>query len=195
MLDTANRWVCNCFVEGGVCVGPRVAYGDGMTSNPFSISFERLLKIAHLGDSTVLITGQTGTGKSTLAKKIHLESRRKDRPFVAINLATLHEGVLESELFGHEKGAFTGADQRRIGRLELANAGTVFLDEVSELSPRLQARLLEFIQSKTIVPVGGNKEIQLDIRVVAATHKDLDLAVRKGDFREDLFHRLRGGKL
>lgn len=151
----------------------------------------KLFKIACNGDSTVLITGGTGTGKTALAKKIHNQSKRRLKPFISVNLATLHEGVLESELFGHEKGSFTGAEQRRVGRLELAQGGTVFLDEVGELTPRLQARLLEFLQSRTIALVGSNREVQLDVRVIAATHKNLSLAVKNGDFREDLFHRLR----
>jgi DNA-binding NtrC family response regulator len=142
-------------------------------------------------DCTVLITGPTGSGKSRLARLIHESSRRAAKPFVTVNLATLHEGTLESELFGHERGAFTGADQRRLGRLEAANGGTVFLDEVGELTPRLQARLLEFLQSRTISPVGGNRELRLDVRVIAATHRKLRKCVADGTFREDLFHRLR----
>jgi DNA-binding NtrC family response regulator len=106
-------------------------------------------------------------------------------------LATLNEGVLESELFGHEKGSFTGADQKRIGKLELAQGGTVFLDEVGELPLRLQARLLEFLQSRTISPVGSNREVRLNVRIIVATHRDLKVSVSRGEFREDLFHRLR----
>ncbi len=154
----------------------------------------RILSAVHLAcrsDSTILITGPTGTGKSSLAREIHENSKRKARPFVSVNLATLSEGVLESELFGHERGAFTGADLRRVGKLELAQGGTVFLDEVGELKPQLQARLLEFLQSRRISPVGGNREIVLNVRVIAATHRDLSAAVRRGEFREDLLHRLR----
>ncbi len=151
---------------------------------------EPLFKMAAQTDAHVLITGPTGTGKSLLAKSIHDQSLRKEKPFVVINLATLHEGTLESELFGHEKGSFTGAQLRRVGRLEMAQGGTVFLDEIGELSPKLQARLLEFLQFKKITPVGSNREIQLDIRVIAATLKDLYTSVSKGEFREDLFHRL-----
>lgn len=149
------------------------------------------MKIATKGDANVLITGPTGSGKTCLARKIHESSPRRNKPFITVNLATLHDGTLESELFGHERGAFTGADQRRIGRLELANGGTVFLDEVGDLSLRLQARLLEFLQSRIIVPVGSNREVKLDVRVIAATHRNLPVAISRGDFREDLFHRLR----
>jgi transcriptional regulator with GAF, ATPase, and Fis domain len=148
-------------------------------------------KIACRTESTLLITGPTGTGKSSLARKIHENSKRRGKPFVVINLATLSEGTLESELFGHERGAFTGADLKRIGRLEMAHGGTVFLDEVGELRPGLQARLLEFLQNKLISPVGSNREIKLDVRIIAATHHDLASSVRKREFREDLFHRLR----
>lgn len=152
---------------------------------------QNLFTIASRSESTVLLTGGTGTGKTSLARAIHERSVRKDKAFVSVNLATLHEGTLESELFGHERGAFTGADQKRIGKFEFAQGGTVFLDEIGELPLRLQSRLLDFLQSKTITPVGSNREMKLDVRVIAATHKDLNLAVQKGQFREDLFHRLR----
>ena len=150
-----------------------------------------LFDLAVRSDAIVLITGPTGAGKSSLARRIHEQSARGRKPFVTVNLACLHEGTLESELFGHERGAFTGADHRRMGRFESAQGGTVFLDEIGELSPRLQARLLEFLQSKTLVPVGGNREIRLDVRIIVATHRDLGKAVAAGTFREDLFHRLR----
>jgi transcriptional regulator with PAS, ATPase and Fis domain len=147
-------------------------------------------RMAIKSDSHVLIAGETGTGKTSLAYQIHQQSPRRSFPFITINLATVHEGTLESELFGHERGAFTGADQKRVGKLQLAHGGTLFLDEIGELPLRLQARLLEFLQSKRICPVGSNREIQLDVRVIAATHRNLDDAVRAKSFREDLYHRI-----
>jgi DNA-binding NtrC family response regulator len=147
--------------------------------------------IACRSNTHLLITGATGTGKTRLARQVHDQSSRSKGPFVTVNLAAIHEGTLESELFGHERGSFTGADQKRVGRLELAAGGTVFLDEIGELSPKLQARLLEFLQSRTLTPVGGNRTLRVDVRVIAATHRDLGKAVAQGTFREDLYHRLR----
>lgn len=151
----------------------------------------RELRAAYESEAPVLITGETGTGKSSLAEWIHRQGARGARPFVAINLATLHEGTLESELFGHERGSFTGADHKRVGKLESAQGGTVFLDEIAELHPRLQGKLLEFLQNKTIVPIGSNREVKLDVRIISATHKDLDEHVKQKKFREDLFYRIR----
>jgi DNA-binding NtrC family response regulator len=139
---------------------------------------------------TVLITGRTGTGKTYLAQKIHEMSPRRASKFVSVNLATLSENLIESELFGHERGAFSGADSKRLGKLECGNGGTVFLDEIGELPPRLQVKLLEALNSHTISPVGSNREILLDIRIIAATNRDLSSMVREGKFREDLFFRL-----
>ncbi len=142
-------------------------------------------------DSTVLITGATGTGKSTLAAEIHRRGNRREGPFVPVNLASLHEATIESTLFGHERGAFTGADRARVGRLELADRGTLFLDEIGELSLPLQARLLEFLQSRKLTPLGSNRERTIDARLICATHRDLETDVKRGRFREDLFHRIR----
>jgi DNA-binding NtrC family response regulator len=151
----------------------------------------QVMRVATHSNLNLLICGPTGSGKSTLAKKIHDEGARRREPFILVNLATLYEGTLESELFGHEKGAFTGADRKKRGWLELAHRGTVFLDEVGELPLRLQGKLLEFLQSRRIASLGGNHETQLDVRVIAATNRDLEKEVRAGRFREDLFHRLR----
>lgn len=140
--------------------------------------------------TTVLITGESGTGKELVAKALHQRSDRKDRPFIAVNCAALNENLFESELFGHEKGAFTGAIAMRRGRFELANGGTIFLDEVGELAPSLQAKLLRVLQERTAERVGGTQPYALDIRVIAATNRDLAEDVHDGKFREDLFHRL-----
>jgi DNA-binding NtrC family response regulator len=139
----------------------------------------------------ILITGPTGSGKSTLAKIIHEESPRANGPFIVVNLAEMHEGTIESELFGHEKGSFTGAMQSRKGLFDLAEGGTLFLDEVSELDIKYQARLLEFLQSSQIRSVGGSSFRKLDVRIICATHRDLEACVREKKFREDLLYRIR----
>ena len=140
--------------------------------------------------STVLITGESGTGKELIAKAIHYASPRKTGAFVSVNCMALSSGVLESELFGHEKGSFTGAVARKRGRFEMAHEGTIFLDEIGELSADLQVKLLRVLQERKIERVGGGESIEVDIRVVAATNKNLEEAVAAGDFREDLFYRL-----
>ena len=138
----------------------------------------------------MLIYGETGAGKEVVAKAIHENSNRKNHLFVAINCAAIPADILESELFGHEKGAFTGALKERIGKFELANEGTLFLDEITEMPMPLQAKLLRALQENTIEKVGSNKPIQLDIRVIAATNRDPLLAVKSGLLREDLYYRL-----
>lgn len=151
--------------------------------------FEMIEKIADT-DSTVLITGESGTGKELIAKTIHFNSSRSVNPFVPINCAAIPKDLLESELFGHEKGAFTGAIHTRIGRFELAQGGTLFLDEIGELDPSLQVKLLRVLQQKEFERVGGLKTIKVDVRIIAATNRDLEKAVKEGKFREDLFYRL-----
>lgn len=140
----------------------------------------------------VSITGETGTGKEVVAKAIHYNSTRKKNEFVAVNVAAIPSELLESELFGHEKGAFTGAITRKIGKFEQANKGTLFLDEIAELDLSLQTKLLRALQEREIVRVGGNEEIKLDVRVIVATHKNLAEEVQKGNFREDLYFRIIG---
>ncbi len=148
-----------------------------------------LAKVAKSG-ATVLLQGESGTGKEVAARQLHDASPRTGKPFVAINCAVLTENLLESELFGHEKGAFTGAHAQRRGRIELADGGTFFLDEVGELKPSLQAKLLRVLEERTFERLGGSTPIEVDVRWVAATHRDLKAMVREGTFREDLYHRL-----
>lgn len=140
--------------------------------------------------ATLLITGESGTGKEVLAKSIHYISPRKDKPFVAVNVPALPETLLESELFGHEKGAFTGADKTRIGRFETADRGTIFLDEIGDIPMNIQVKLLRVLQEHKIERLGSNESIEIDVRVIAATHQNLEQKILNGTFREDLFYRL-----
>ena len=158
-----------------------------------SLSFKKVitsLKKFASTDSTILITGDTGTGKSFLSGSIHHNSPRHDKPFIKINCANIPEALLESELFGHEKGSFTGADKQRIGRFEQANGGTIFLDEIGEISLEIQTKLLRVLEEKAFERVGGNKTIKVDVRVIAATNKDLISQIKAGKLREDLYYRI-----
>ena len=159
------------------------------TSPPLQTVLTRVSKVATT-DSTVLVTGETGTGKELIAHAIHKQSRRSSRAFVNVNCAAIPPSLIASELFGHEKGAFTGATQRRMGRFELADGGTIFLDEVGELPPETQVALLRVLQEHKFERVGGVQTIQTDVRVIAASNRDLHLAIAGGSFRSDLFYRL-----
>ena len=172
-------------------VEDRVEVGSGVVGA--SDAFREVLEVGHRvaeSDATVLVLGESGTGKEVIAREIHRASGRARKPFVAVNCSAIPEGLLESELFGHEKGAFTGAVRQKKGRFELADGGTIFLDEVGDMSAALQAKLLRFLQDHTLQRVGGSSEISVDARVIAATNRDLDAAVADGSFREDLFFRL-----
>ena len=149
-----------------------------------------LARVATSPASTVLLTGETGTGKDLAAKAVHYDSDRSSRPFVNITCSALPEQLLESELFGHERGAFTDARQQKRGLFETADGGTIFLDEIGEMTPGLQSKLLRFLEEKAFKRVGGLADVRVDVRVVAATNRDLEEEVRSGKFREDLFYRL-----
>ena len=192
-LSRAIPAVLQSQVETGL---PAVAPGQN-ADEPFMVGasaqmltiFENIRKFARC-DAPVLVTGESGTGKELAARAIHERSARAAGPFVAINCAALPPTLIASELFGYEKGAFTGANARKIGRIENARNGTLFLDEIGDLSLDLQGHLLRFLQEKVIERVGGNQQIEIDVRVIAATHVDLRQAMKDGRFREDLFYRL-----
>ncbi len=150
----------------------------------------RLVEKVADSDTTIIIYGETGTGKGLIAKAIHRNSYRKNKPFVQINCGAIPENLLESELFGHVRGAFTGATTTRPGKFEIANGGTVFLDEIGDMSPELQVKVLRVLEENEFEQVGGSKTIKADVRIIAATYRDLEKEVEKGNFREDLFYRL-----
>jgi transcriptional regulator with PAS, ATPase and Fis domain len=150
----------------------------------------RMIETVCRTNSTILITGESGTGKELVARAIHTQSLRRDKPFVAVNCGALPEALLESELFGHVRGAFTGADSNKKGLLEVADQGTVFLDEIAEMAPTMQVKLLRVLQERKCRPVGGTEEKAVNIRVIAATNQDLAKLIPEGKFREDLFYRL-----
>ena len=172
--ELASRWTVSDFI--------------GETS-AMKEAFDKIRQIA-LSSATVFIRGESGTGKELVARSIHAQSPRRDKPLVRVNCAALSAGVLESELFGHEKGAFTGADRRRIGRFEMADGGTIFLDEVSEMNLNLQGKLLRVLQEKEFERVGSSQTIKADVRILASSNRDMEDAITEGTFRQDLYYRL-----
>lgn len=174
-------------------IGKKYDYNKSIigTSTTINKAFS-LIDKACKSKITVSITGETGTGKELVAKAIHYNSDRKNKPFVAVNITAIPKDLIEAELFGHEKGAFTGAQNRRIGKFEEANKGTIFLDEIGEMDISLQAKLLRVLQEREITRIGSNQVVPIDVRVIVATHQNLQEEVKKGTFREDLFYRLLG---
>ncbi|MDR2301562.1 MAG: sigma 54-interacting transcriptional regulator, partial [Deltaproteobacteria bacterium] len=161
-----------------------------MGQDPGLMEIFRIVEKVAATDSTVMVHGESGTGKELIARAIHQASPRKHRPMIPVNCGAIPEELLETELFGHEKGAFTNAIRDRVGRFEMADGGTIFLDEIGDMSPKLQVKLLRVIQEHEFERVGGDKTISVDIRIITATHVDLTRAVRDGRFREDLYYRL-----
>jgi len=164
--------------------------GELVGDSPAMRTVRELIARVAPTDARVLITGESGTGKELVAAAIHAESTRREKPFVRVNCAAIPRDLVESEMFGHERGSFTGATERRLGRFELAHTGTLFLDEVGDLGPEAQSKLLRAIEAREIERVGGARSIKVDVRILAATNRDLERAVREGQFREDLFFRL-----
>ncbi len=164
--------------------------GELVGESPAMRELRSMIERVAPSDARILITGESGTGKELVASAVHAESKRRDRPFIRVNCAAIPRDLVESEMFGHERGAFTGATERRIGRFELAHTGTLLLDEVGDLGPEAQSKLLRAIEAKEIERVGGGRPIKVDVRILAATNHDLERAVRDGRFREDLFFRL-----
>ena len=171
-------------------LGEQFDFGNIIGRSPAMQKVFETLSLVAPSDATVLINGASGTGKELIAGALHHNSSRKKGPFIKVNCAALHENLLESELFGHEKGAFTGADSQRLGRFELADGGTLFLDEIGDMSMQTQAKILRVLQERELERLGGSKTVAVDVRMVAATHKNLTAMVEEGSFRQDLFFRL-----
>jgi two-component system response regulator HydG len=183
--QNANQVMWNTNTTSKVMENKTIVYQSEVMGNLMKM----IDRVAPSG-ANILVLGESGTGKELIARSIHDRSNRKNKPFIAINCGALRETLLESELFGHEKGSFTGAYNRKIGLAEAANGGTLFLDEIGELDPAIQAKLLRFIQEGEMFRVGGKEPIKVDIRLICATNRELDQEVVRGNFREDLFYRI-----
>ena len=191
MLASAGE--ANALVEAVALSAPAVHFDEGRSmiggSSEIRKVYDIIYKLAKV-DTAVLIRGESGTGKELVARALHFNSHRKKGPFVGVNCAAIPENLVESELFGHEKGAFTGADKKKIGKFQFAAGGTLFLDEIGDISQNMQVKLLRVLQEKSFTPVGGNAEIKADVRIIAATHKPLEQMIEDYSFRADLFYRL-----
>ena len=183
----------NELVETLAFSAPQLKFDEGRTiiggSTPIQKVFDLIYKLSKV-DTSVLIRGESGTGKELVARAVHFNSHRKKGPFVAVNCAAIPENLIESELFGHEKGAFTGADRKKIGKFQFAEGGTIFLDEIGDISSQMQVKLLRVLQEKRVTPVGSNSENHIDVRIVAATNRPLESMIEDNSFRADLFYRL-----
>ena len=191
MLERARE--AKALVRKMAMSAPKVAFDQGREMVGSSSSIKKVFSIIDQlskVDTSVLIRGESGTGKELVARAVHFNSERKSGPFVAVNLAAIPESLIESELFGHEKGSFTGADRKKAGKFSVAQGGTIFLDEIGDVSPAMQVKLLRVLQEKTFSPVGSSDEIKADVRIISATHRDLEDMIKTEHFRSDLFYRL-----
>ena len=184
----------HALVQESALSSPKIALDNGGeflggNSVPMRSVFQVIERLGRVNTS-VLIRGENGTGKELVARAVHFNSPRKDRHFVAVNCGAIPENLIESEFFGHEKGAFTGADCRKIGKFQFAEGGTLFLDEIGDISPAMQVKLLRVLQERQFTPIGSNRELRCDVRIIAATNRDLETMIRRGEFRQDLFYRL-----
>jgi DNA-binding NtrC family response regulator len=191
LIDSAKE--ANDMIEVIALSAPEVEFAEGRTmiggSSKIKKVFDIIYKLAKV-DTSVLIRGESGTGKELIAKALHFHSHRRKGPMVSVNCGAMPDNLIESELFGHEKGAFTGADRRKIGKFQYAEGGTLFLDEIGDISPAMQVKFLRVLQEKTYCPIGSNQDIKADVRIIAATNRNLESMIEKSEFRADLFYRL-----